>query len=181
MALTGLSGVGKSMLLQKLAAHWYFQHLQASALIRAARQVAEHVPTVDHLRLANLDENQQLLVRGFADAADANAPLIILDAHTLIELPNEMILIEPNVFGAIGINSMLFLTAAASTIVKRRAGDKARQRPTKSAEELENVLRQAHQHARHICRTLQVPLTITESSDYEAAAKVVAICGATAH
>lgn len=180
MALTGLSGVGKSMLLQKLATHWRFQNLQASALIRAARQVAEHVPTVDHLRLANLDENQQLLVRGFADAADANAPLIVLDAHTLIELPNETVLIEPDVFGAIGINSLLFLTAAAADIVSRRASDKARQRPTKSAEELENVLRQARQHAQYICQTLRVPLSITESNDYEAAAKVVATCGATA-
>lgn len=147
MALTGLSGVGKSMLLQKLSTHWHFQHLQASALIRVARQVAEYVPTVDHLRLANLDENQQLLVRGFADAADANAPLIVLDAHTLIELPNKWVLIEPDVFGAIGINSMLFLTATPADIANRRVRDKARQRQAKCAEELENVLRRARQHA----------------------------------
>lgn len=176
MALTGLSGVGKSTLLQKLATHWRFQHLQASVLIRAARQV----PTVDHLRLANLDENQQLLVRGFADAADANAPLIVLDAHNLIELPNESVLIEPDVFRAIGIDSMLFLTATAANIASRRAGDQARQRQSKSVEELEDVLRLARQHAQHICRMLQIQLSITESSDYEAAANVIATCGAIA-
>jgi adenylate kinase len=178
IAFTGLSGVGKSTLLQKLSAHWRFQHLQASALIRATRQATEIVPTVDHLRLADLDENQQLLVRGFAAAADKNEPLIVLDAHTLIELPNGTVLIEPEVFGAIGIKSMLFLTAPAADIASRRANDRARQRQHRTAEDLEKVLEEARRQAEHICHALRVPLFVVESSDDEAAAKVLAASGA---
>ena len=38
VALLGLSGVGKSTILRKLAAHIAFQHLQASAIIKAAQK-----------------------------------------------------------------------------------------------------------------------------------------------
>jgi ABC-type dipeptide/oligopeptide/nickel transport system ATPase component len=98
VALVGISGVGKSTLLRAAAETIQFQHLQASALIKAAKekQTAETVVT-DDLRTADITDNQALLVQGFSDARDPSKTLIVLDGHTVIDTPNGLVTIEPRI------------------------------------------------------------------------------------
>jgi adenylate kinase len=173
VAITGLSGVGKSTLVRALASMIPFQHLQASALIRNARQSERDQPTLDQLRSADLDENQELLIRGFARAASQRPRLIVLDGHTVIERADSLFLIEPAVFGAIGINSMIFLAEDCSELAKRRCQDKSRQRSLRSVEQLRSMQDQALLHAREICQVLGIQIDVFGSNDVGAAATLL--------
>ena len=76
VALTGIPGVGKSTLLTSLSTRLDFVPLQASALIRKGREQAlGEMVTHDWLRYANLEESQQLLIRGFDASATQAMPL----------------------------------------------------------------------------------------------------------
>jgi adenylate kinase len=172
-AVTGLSGVGKSTLLRKLASTVPFQHLQAGALIRNARQSERHPLTLDQLRSVDLDENQQLLIRGFAWGANQGAGLIVLDGHTVIEQDDSLVPIEPAVFRAMGINSMIFLAEDSAEIAKRRLDDKARQRPVKNVEQLRSTQDQALLHARKICRVLGIPISVFGPNEVGAVAALL--------
>jgi adenylate kinase len=173
VAITGLSGVGKSTLLRKLASTVSFQHLQASALIREARRSDQQSLTLDQLRSVDIDENQELLANGFTRAVNRGAGLIVLDAHTAIELDDKLVLIGTNVFGAIGISSMIFLVDDCAEIIKRRLNDKERQRPIKSLEKLRSTQNQSLQHTEEICRVLGIPISVFSSNDHSAVAKLL--------
>jgi adenylate kinase len=143
IALVGISGVGKSTLLRAAAETVQFQHLQASALIKAAKenQTAEAVVT-DELRTADITDNQALLVQGFRDARDPSKNLIVLDGHTVIDTPNGLITIEPEVFEALGVTQFIFIADDPEAIHTRRVNDSSRNRPNRSAREL--ALHQEH-------------------------------------
>lgn len=164
-AITGLSGVGKSTLLRKLASTVSFQCLQASALIQEARQSDQRSLTPDQLRSLDLDENQKHLISGFTRAARQGSGLIVLDAHTVIEQDGHVVPIGPDVFGAIGINSMIFLTEDSAELVKRRLSDRGRQRPINSPEQLRHIQDQAIRHAKEICRVLAIPISVVSPND----------------
>jgi adenylate kinase len=158
VALTGLSGVGKSTLLRTLAASVPFEHFQASALIREGRAAESAALSSDQLRLADIDENQQLLIRGFKVKASTNAGLIVLDGHTLIERDDELTRIDARVFREIGINKMIFLSDDPKCIVERRRNDATRDRPVPDIDRLRQIQNEALNHAAVICRMLGVPL-----------------------
>ena len=77
VALTGISGVGKTTFLRKLSAMREFQHLTGGTLIAAARNKGSDAR--DSLRHADLEENQRLLIQGFALEKDPKANLIVMD------------------------------------------------------------------------------------------------------
>jgi adenylate kinase len=67
VAVTGVSGVGKTTCLNFVAKRIGFQHLQASALIQSARASQSVLPVShDDLRKQDIDQNQALLLSGFA-------------------------------------------------------------------------------------------------------------------
>jgi len=164
-AVVGLSGVGKSTLLTQVAATVTFQYLQASALIREERQSANSHLTIDQLRSFDLDENQVLLVNAFRRVGNP-AGLIVLDAHAAIEQNETLILVRPDVFQAIGINSMVYLTEESAEIARRRLSDTKRQRQIKSAEQINCAQEQVLQHAKDICTALSISISIFRSSDH---------------
>jgi adenylate kinase len=143
IALVGISGVGKSTLLRAAAETVRFQHLQASALIKAAKekQTTEAVVT-DELRTADITDNQALLVKGFNQARAPDSHLIILDGHTVIDTPNGLTTIEPSVFAALGVTEFIFIADDPEAIHTRRVNDSSRNRPNRSAREL--ALHQEH-------------------------------------
>jgi adenylate kinase len=169
VALTGLSGVGKSTLLKVAVSHVPFQHLQASALIQRGREAAlGQVVAQDHLRHSDLDENQAFLVRGLEASIDSTSKLVVLDSHTLIEQE-----VDPAVFAAIGICGMIFLMDEPKEIGKRRASDQSRKRPVKDVTALEDAQLQAMAQAEHICRCLEIPLHVEAPSNIHGVTKLL--------
>lgn len=69
-----LSGVGKTTFLRKFAKLMAVQHVTGGNLIAAAKNA--FMDGRDDLRYANLDENQRLLIEGFALASHANADVV---------------------------------------------------------------------------------------------------------
>lgn len=135
IAFTGISGVGKTTFLRGVAEEIEFQHLTAGSLIAAARAMSE--ADRDVLRHADLDENQRLLVVGFAQARNPETPIIIMDGHVIIDGPNGITEIDGKVFSDLGINQMVHPEAEPSRILKNREADDARIRPAMSADDLE--------------------------------------------
>jgi adenylate kinase len=159
VALTGISGVGKSTVLRALSASISFQHLQASALIKEGRHASGDVAvTHDQLRLVDIDENQQFLIRGFRLNAGVSTSLVILDGHTVIERDTGLTRIDARVFGAIGIDRMIFLADDPETVGRRRLKDTSRKRPVLSVDGLRLLQEEAEGHAVAICGALGIPL-----------------------
>jgi adenylate kinase len=168
VALTGLSGVGKSTLLVAVAARMRFQHLQASVLIKKGREsILGHAIEQDQLRYSDLDENQRLLVRGLEASLDPANELVVLDSHTVIERENDHFLVDPGVFAAVGITAMIFLRDEPQEIAKRRANDQARVRPRKNSADLAEVQADAVTQAELICREVGKPLYVERPSNVD--------------
>jgi adenylate kinase len=162
VALLGISGVGKSTLLRELSNHVAFQHLQASSLIRDGRRAAAEARelSLDALRHANINENQQFLIAGYARSVDPRAGLVILDGHSVIDTPSGLVSIDPPVFAALGITWIIFLADTPSAIMRRRQGDVSRNRPARSSDDLDAHQDMALLNALKICLDLRVPLNV---------------------
>jgi adenylate kinase len=163
VAVTGLSGVGKSTLLATVSPVVPMQVLYASSLIRSAREAIEgEAVALDILRTRNLDENQRLLVHGFDQQKDPAVRLVVLDCHAVIEAGDDLVRIDPTVFGAVGITAMIFLVDRPEEIANRRLQDASRGRPVTAVKDLRAVQDAAVDHARTICDRLNVPLHVCQ-------------------
>jgi adenylate kinase len=168
VALTGVSGVGKSTLLGILSRRLDFLHLQASGLIKKGREaLLSQTIAHDQLRDADLDENQQLLIRGFEASVTDKTPLVVLDSHTVIEQDGGWFLVGPEVFGALQIDEMIFLRDDPTKIAERRKKDAARGRPSKDGDALATVQMLALENAEKICRVVRIPLKVLSPEDVD--------------
>lgn len=154
VALVGISGVGKTTFLKRLGKRLNFQHLTAGSLIARARTAEDGAR--DRLRMADLDENQRLLIEGFALAHDPDAALIILDAHVIIQGPSDLSMICSEVFSSLNVSIMAHLEADPSQIGDNRRNDVNRDRPALSTEELECHQIMSHSHAKAISSDLGI-------------------------
>jgi adenylate kinase len=136
IALVGISGVGKSTLIRFLAKSIELQHLSAGSLIREEKARRLEAVKHDNLRLADIEDNQQLLIDGFNRKRDNEAALVILDGHTVIDTNQKLEAIPASVFGALGIEVFIFLQADPAKILKRRILDTTRTRPIISIAEI---------------------------------------------
>lgn len=159
VALVGISGVGKSTLLRAAADTIQFQHLQASALIKAAKEKQTSAAVLtDELRTADIADNQALLVNGFIQTRSPDALIVVLDGHTVIDTPNGLTTIEPNVFAALGVTEFIFIADDPELIHARRSNDSSRNRPNRLARELALHQEQAVLAAFRAALILGVPL-----------------------
>ena len=92
---------------------------------------------------------------------------------TLYRADDSLFLVQPAVFGAIGINSMIFLAEESAELAKRRCQDKSRQRSLRSVEQLRSMQDQALLHAREICRVLGIQISVLGPNDVAAAATLL--------
>lgn len=163
IALTGISGVGKSTTLTQASKLITFIHLQASELIKAERERQREV-NLDHdsLRETNISSNQFLLIQGFGRVVPESG-LIILDGHVLIDTPNGLIEIKSEVFRILGVDKFIVLTDNPEEIYQHRLRDGTRRRPNRSIEELRVQQEQSIIVAHRIALELHIPLLILPS------------------
>lgn len=173
IALVGISGVGKTTFLKKLAPSLAFQHLTAGSLIARA-QKAEKKPR-DDLRLADVDENQRLLVEGFNLACNRSAPLIILDGHCIIHGDVGVRHIQSQVFSLLGVRLMVHLEADPLQVQINRSSDMTRERPSLQIAELSAHQTQSLSHAQHIASELKIGFLPLKHSDLDVLIEVISM------
>jgi len=152
IAFVGISGVGKSTFLGSAAKKIAFRHLTAGSLIGRAREAER-----DGLRLQNIDENQRLLVAGFKMAKNSTDELVVIDSHVIIDGVDGLQAISSNVFAALGAEAIVHLEAEATQILTNREGDKSRNRPILSVNELDAHQVSSRNAALDIARSLAIP------------------------
>lgn len=163
VAFTGISGVGKTTFLTKFAKLTEFQHVTGGSLIAAAKNAV--ADGRDDLRYADLDENQRLLIEGFALARDANADLVIMDGHVVIDDGECLTKISSDVFKALGVMAMVHLEADPTRIAKNRSKDTGRSRPKYDTDTLGQHQDTSRQGARSIAEKLRIGFHIVTHND----------------
>lgn len=163
IAITGISGVGKTTFIRKLAEQMPFQHLTGGSLI--ARAQAGTALSRDALRQFDLDENQRLLVEGFVAVRDGSANTVIFDGHAVIDGPDGLATIPFSVFEALGICLMVHLEADPVAIQRNRNQDHERTRPSLDPELLQDHQNQSRQHAKAIAQALAIDCLIIRSEE----------------
>ncbi len=166
VALLGLSGVGKTTMLNRLSALIEFTHLEASTLIKA-EQARRSIATQssERLRTGPVIENQGLLIAGFSyEAASIGGP-IVFDGHSVIDGANGLIEIPIEVFAALGLQAISVLQAEPADILARRLSDRARLRPARSVEALAEHQTKAINVARAIANKLNLQFELLRTDE----------------
>ncbi|MEO1641194.1 MAG: AAA family ATPase [Pseudomonadota bacterium] len=165
VAFTGISGVGKTTFLRRLAERVPFQHLTGGSLIAAACKARPDER--DALRYADLNENQRLLIDGFDLARDPAAACVILDAHVVIDSGDGLEELSAEVFRALGITKMVHLEAEPVRISANRSNDTTRQRPTYDQEILAQHQLASRACAKSIAAALKIDFHVVTHIDVE--------------
>lgn len=163
VALTGISGVGKTTFLKEIAKRVSFQHVTGGSLIAAARQA---IPDCrDDMRFADLDQNQRLLTDGFAIARDPEIGLVIMDGHVVIDNGEKLTELPSTVFRALGTSLIVHLEADPAWIAANRSRDTSRLRPKYAPETLDRHQSTSRNHAASIAHELHIGFHIVTHSD----------------
>lgn len=168
VALTGISGVGKTTFLRQLAEHIEFQHVTGGSLIASARKTGPEYR--DCIRHADLEENQRLLIKGFALTRNPDASLVIMDGHVIVDDGETLSKISSEVFRALGLSAMVHLEAEPDRIAANRGRDSSRDRPAYPPEILGRHQELSHSYAGLIAETLGIPFyVVTHNETYQLA------------
>ena len=172
--VTGISGVGKSRLVEKISVTVPMQILSASTLIQGALS-ADGTQSVsqDHLRTRHIDANQTALIEAFRHNVDPNAAMVLLDAHIIIDTPDGVVHISADVFRDLAADFMVFIEDDPQVIRENRDRDQNRSRPGRSVEQLADQQETAKLTARAISENLNIPIHFLSGGDETALAKIL--------
>ena len=154
LALCGLSGAGKSFVLEQLKPNLEFTHLSAGTLIGNALQANHQCVSHDALRYENIGLNQSALIQGFHDHACQCDGVIVLDCHTIIDTGHGIEEIAVEVFRQIGVTEFYFLSVPIPELQRRRLADSSRDRPQHPDNILEEHQRLAAEAARNAAEAI---------------------------
>ena len=166
VAMFGLSGVGKGWLARAVCArNPMVLHLEASALLRAALD-----QTGEALRTAASNvmvDNQRRLAEAFAAvrATEPNRP-VLFDGHSVIDNDAGLVDIPAEVIAPLKPDQIVFVADSGAVIAARRLAD-ARNRPMRTADNLDRHQAHAQAIAQSYAAGLGVPFTLVGSGDWE--------------
>ena len=137
VAVFGLSGVGKSTMVERVVA----AAEGLAAAVNAGELIGRRRPGQgDGLRLLSTGEiqgNQNLLVEEVAaERARPGPPVLLLDGHCVIDNGEELVPVPVGVIERLGVSAMVYVTADAGEIRARRLSDPGRKRPDLDEAEL---------------------------------------------
>ncbi len=165
VAVVGISGVGKTTLIRSLSDRLSFQHLSAGSLIGEEKARLAQMLDHDDLRLADIGDNQRLLIEGFRRQRNPSTLLVILDGHTVIDTLKGLEPIPAWVFAELHVQMFVFLRADPAQILKRRTSDKLRKRPVISVDEVARHQDFALEVTLSHARDLAVPCHVISAED----------------
>ena len=167
-AVLGVSGVGKSWLIERFGRTTEIAHAQASQLIRDARvEICGRLESQEELRQGAILDNQALLVEVFAKFRIAATKPIIFDGHSLIDVGETLVEIPVEVIRAIDPAGLIFIKDEPALIVARRAHDTLRQRPVRSEAEILDHQSRAQALCERYAEALNIRLTLVQAGNEE--------------
>lgn len=157
--IVGLSGVGKSYLINKLLSlDSSFVHFSAGSLIKKRLQVVDR-DSLKALGASEILQNQYVLVDQFNEEIKSisTSNTVLFDVHTLIETKGGIIDVPFDIFDRLRPSRMFFLYANPEDISSRRAHDESRERITQPTAELAHLQGYSENTARGYSSKLDIP------------------------
>ncbi|MGR3440066.1 MAG: AAA family ATPase [Paracoccus sp. (in: a-proteobacteria)] len=172
--VTGISGVGKTSLLKKVATAIPMQVLSASSLIRnSLAQTEEQNTPQDRLCARDIDDNQAAMLKAFKRYANPDTILIVLDAHVVVDTPNGLTRVGSDVFREINADFVVFVKDEPRKIHTNRERDGSRSRPKRSVESLAKYQDIAIAAARDLSKDLSIPIYFVDGGDGNALSEIL--------
>ena len=169
VVVAGVSGLGKTWMLNRAMEGVEGQVLSASTLIVNELNRSSHWKTVeqDQLRELDINANQRALSLGFERSIDPKASMIILDAHVVIDTIDGLTFISHEVFERIDPIQIIFVSGVTEEMSARRQTDGARRRLQRTPEELGQQQTVAHDWAKEIAHRLGTHIVKINADDIE--------------
>ncbi len=167
VAVFGVSGVGKSHMINGFIQSNPFAHAQASELLRKTKEELGSRVSAEDLRKGPVLDNQALLIDAFSKLRAVELRDIIFDGHTIIDAGNQLIEIPFHVIQAIGPAAIIHLWDDSKAIASRRVSDVSRQRPARNADELDAHQRRSDALAQDYADRLGLPFCRIQSGEHE--------------
>jgi adenylate kinase len=157
--VSGVHGVGKTYLADRLPSGIGLFHMSASRLIKEERSLPDWS---SDKRVSGVDENQVALANGVARYNRAGTHLL-LDGHfVLLDQDGQFIALGSEVFNALNLSAVVLIEAEPEVVARRVMNrDALPQDPTWIAE----FMVREHSQAELVCRELQLPLIVLASPD----------------
>lgn len=172
--VSGVSGVGKTWLLEKVGATVPMKILSASALIRdGIAQREGEITSQDHLRYRDINDNQTALLEAFKRNIEPDNNLVILDAHFVIDSHHGLVDVELDVFREIEPRFVVFVEDEPSKIFSKRKRDASRLRPERSIDYISKLQEVSIAAARHISHSLSIPIYFVNAGDTDGLARIL--------
>lgn len=166
IAFMGISGAGKSYLLNNLPSRHSYHVVIASELIKRQIKSRDSLSvSSEQMRLSATNDMQALLIEAIKSEQQKAISPIILDCHAVIDKGDHLDPVPINVFGKIGVLRVIHLVVSPSEIWSRRRDDKSRTRPEISVEQLADHQNRSIAHARAISLAIQAEYFETNGSD----------------
>ena len=176
IAVFGLSGVGKSTILQRVMA----ESGGLAAVVNAGDLIGRRTlnnksgETLRLLPAEDIQHNQEILVDELArERTTIGTQVLLLDGHCVIYNGDQLVPIPIEIIERLELAVLVFLQEEAEKIRARRLSDEKRTRPDLSSTELDKQQR----HALDVCRSyesqLGLPLVIVTSGQWQSIARVV--------
>jgi adenylate kinase len=176
VAVFGLSGVGKSWLIERYVAGMPLLHVQASQLLRDAKaSLLGKSVTSEELRTGAVLDNQTLLIEAFARIRETARRPIVFDGHCVVDNGDELLEIPVEVVSLLAVSHIIFVEGPTRGIVERRAKDTTRVRPTRSEAELEHQQARAKSVCEAYSRRLGLSMSTVAAGDEERFARALDI------